>query len=62
MGRSEQDVPPFIYRRFDHYKLEKQMHHQWDDDAKELFAEAGQSHGNDGAQFVRSVEVVSQLP
>lgn len=35
------------------------MHHQWDDDAKNLFAEAAQSPGNDGAQFVRSVEVVS---
>lgn len=57
-----QDVLPFIYRRFNQYRLEKQMHHQWDDDAKELFAEAARSPGNDGAQFVRSVEVVSQLP
>jgi len=57
----KQDVLPFVYQRFDQYKLEKQMHHQWDDDAKELFAEAGASPGTDGAQFVRSVEVVSQL-
>jgi hypothetical protein len=54
-------VLPFIYRRFDQYKLEKQMHHQWDDDAKELFAEAGRSPGSDGEQFVRSVEVVDRL-
>lgn len=55
------DVLPFIYQRFDQYKLEKQMNHQWDEDAKELFAEAGRSPGTDGAQFVRSVEVVSSL-
>lgn len=54
-------VLPFIYQRFDQYKLEKQMHHQWDEDAKRLFTEAGQSPGNGGEQFVRSVEVVSQL-
>ncbi len=54
-------VLPFIYQRFDQYKLEKQMHHQWDDDAKELFAEAGRSPGNDGAHFLHSVEVVSQV-
>lgn len=56
----KQDVLPFVYRRFDQYKLEKQMHHQWDTDAKELFTEAGQSPGTDGAQFVQSVEVVGQ--
>jgi hypothetical protein len=54
-------VLPFIYRRFDQYRLEKKMHHQWDDDVKRLFAEAAQSPGSDGAQFVHSVEVVSQL-
>lgn len=54
-------VLPFVYQRFDQYRLEKQMHHQWDDDAKRLFAEAAQSPGSDGVQFVRSVEVVSQL-
>jgi hypothetical protein len=53
------DVLPFIYRRFDEYKLEKQMHHQWDEDARELFAAAGQSAGNDGAAFIESVEVVA---
>jgi hypothetical protein len=57
----QEDVLPFIYRRFDQYKLEKQMHHQWDPDAKELFAEAGRSPGRDGAQFLQSVEVVSEL-
>lgn len=53
------DVLPFIYRRFDEYKLEKQMHHQWDEDARELFAAAGQSPGNDGAHFIDSVEVIA---
>ena len=57
----KEDVLPFIYRRFDQYRLEKQMHHQWDEDAKDLFGEAGQSTGSDGAQFNQSVEVVSQL-
>lgn len=52
------DVLPFIYRRFDEYKLEKQMHHQWDEDARELFAAAGQSPGSDGAAFIEAVEVV----
>lgn len=53
------DVLPFVYRRFDEYKLEKQMHHQWDADARELFAAAGQSPGNDGAHFIASVEVIA---
>ena len=51
-------VLPFIYQRFDQYKLEKQMHHQWDDDAKELFATAGQS-SNEG-EFLTSIEVVDR--
>jgi hypothetical protein len=55
------DVLPFIYKRFNQYKQEKRMHHQWDDDAKQLFAEAEKSPGNDGGQFFESVEVVSQL-
>lgn len=70
LARSHRQVPqllwkhqvlPFIYQRFNQYKLEKQMHHQWDDDAKALFAEAGDSLGNDGEHFVQSVEVVSEL-
>ncbi len=54
-----EDVLPFIYQRFDTYKLEKQMHHQWDKDARELFAAAGQSPGSDGSGFIESVEVVA---
>jgi hypothetical protein len=57
----KQDVLPFVYRRFDQYKFEKQMHHQWDNDVKHLFSEACQSQGTDGVQFVESVEVVSKL-
>lgn len=54
-----EDVLPFIYRRFDEYKLEKQMHQQWDEDARELFAAAGQSPGTDGAGFIEAVEVIA---
>jgi hypothetical protein len=54
-----EDVLPFIYRRFDEYKLEKQMHHQWDEDARGLFAAAGQSPGNDGVGFIEAVEVIA---
>lgn len=53
------EVLPFIYRRFDEYKLEKQMHHQWDEDARQLFAAAGQA-ANAG-EFVASIEVVDKL-
>ena len=52
------DVLPFVYRRFDEYKLEKSMHHQWDDDAKELFATAGNVPSGDLDAFVKMVEVV----
>ena len=54
-----QDVLPFIYKRFDEYKLEKQMHHQWDNDAKDLFAAAGRAPN--AAEFSASVEVVAHL-
>jgi hypothetical protein len=52
----KRDVLPFIYRRFHEYKLEKQMHQQWDEDAKALFKAAGESPSAE--QFVRAVEVV----
>ena len=54
----DQEVLPFIYYRFDEYKLEKQMHHQWDEDARQLFAAAGQVANAD--EFVASVEVVDK--
>lgn len=54
-----QEVLPFIYHRFDECKLEKQMHHQWDEDARRLFAAAGQVANAD--EFVASVEVVDKL-
>lgn len=54
-----QEVLPFVYRRFDEYKLEKQMHHQWDEDARQLFEAAGQVANADDS--VASVEVVDKL-
>lgn len=53
------EVLPFVYRRFDEYKLEKQMHHQWDEDPRQLFAAAGKVANAD--EFVASVEVVDKL-
>lgn len=50
-----QHVLPFIYTRFDEYKMEKKMHHQWDDDIKQLFDAAGAAHGE--ADFIQAVEV-----
>jgi hypothetical protein len=51
------DVLPFIYQRFEGYRLEKQMHHQWDSDGKELFALAGQVAKGDSARFCETVTV-----
>lgn len=56
-----EDVLPFIYRRFDEYRLEKQMHHQWDDDARELFATALRYPHSEVAAFTQEVEVVAEL-
>ncbi|SEK16236.1 MULTISPECIES: hypothetical protein [unclassified Variovorax] len=54
----QQDVLPFVYQRFFEYRLEKQMHHQWDDDVKELFAHVRQSSNE--ADFLRSVSVAER--
>lgn len=54
-----QEILHFVYRRFDEYKLEKQMHHQWDEEARQLFAAAGQVANAD--EFVASVEVDDKL-
>lgn len=67
VARSHRHVPqllwrthvlPFIYERFESYRLEKQMHHQWDRDGKELFDLASQVNRGDSRRFCDSVSVV----
>lgn len=70
LARSHREVPqllwrrevlPFVFERFYEYRLEKKLHHQWDDDAKRLFEIAAAMRGANGAQFADVIEVVSEL-
>jgi hypothetical protein len=52
----DQVVLPFIHQRFFDYRMEKQSHPQWDEDAKDLFRTVRET-GHDLAKFVSLVRI-----
>ena len=52
----DREVLPFIFQRFFEYRMEKQSHSQWDEDAKGLFRTV-RDVGHDLAKFISLVRV-----
>lgn len=52
----DREVLPFIFQRFFDYRMEKQSHPQWDEDAKGLF-QTVRDVGHDLAKFISLVRI-----